>query len=111
MSHAALWLTKMFGKSCRLVFDSVNLAPSKNSKQLFRKAVTKMFLSKDEDVIFFESVRTLRGFPHMVMECVPVDKDSGALAPIYFKASFTNGPLNNNFFYQSNALCVLLNYY
>lgn len=46
-----------------------------------------MFLSKDEDVIFFESVRTLRGYPHMVIECVPVDKDSGALAPIYFKAS------------------------
>jgi Protein similar to CwfJ C-terminus 1 len=59
----------------------------KNNKQIFRKAVTKMFLSKDEDVIFFESARTLRGFPHMVMECVPVDKDSGALAPIYFKAS------------------------
>jgi len=52
-----------------------------------------MFLSKDEDVIFFESARTLRGFPHMVMECVPVDKDSGALAPIYFKASAK--PLNN----------------
>jgi len=44
-----------------------------------------MFASKDEDVIFFESARIIRGFPHMIMECVPVDKDSGALAPIYFK--------------------------
>ncbi|CAB3370945.1 Hypothetical predicted protein [Cloeon dipterum] len=53
--------------------------------QNFRKILTKMFLSKDEDVIFFENARNIRGFPHMVMECVPVDRDSGAMAPIYFK--------------------------
>ena len=44
-----------------------------------------MFSSKDMDVVFFETALNLRRFPHMVIECIPLSKDEGALAPIYFK--------------------------
>ncbi|XP_071056657.1 CWF19-like protein 2 homolog [Onthophagus taurus] len=51
----------------------------------FRKSLTKMFLESDEDVIFFETAVFLHKFPHMIFECVPVPKEQGDLAPIYFK--------------------------
>lgn len=51
----------------------------------FRKALTKMFLSSDEDVIFFEIAMYLNRFPHMSIHCVPLPKEQGDLAPIYFK--------------------------
>jgi hypothetical protein len=55
--------------------------------QTFRKTLTKMFASNDQDVVFFETARNLRGFPHMILECVPLDRESGNLAPIFFKVS------------------------
>lgn len=51
----------------------------------FRRSLVKMFAAKDEDVIFFETSRGLHRFPHMILECVPVPKEQGDLAPIYFK--------------------------
>uniref|UniRef100_A0A1B6LZF2 CWF19-like protein 2 n=1 Tax=Graphocephala atropunctata TaxID=36148 RepID=A0A1B6LZF2_9HEMI len=53
--------------------------------QDFRKSIVQMFLSQDEDVVFFESARGLGRFPHMVLNCVPMPKETGDLAPIYFK--------------------------
>ncbi|XP_054260957.1 CWF19-like protein 2 homolog isoform X2 [Macrosteles quadrilineatus] len=53
--------------------------------QDFRKALVQMFLTLDEDVVFFESARRLNQFPHMVLNCVPVPKETGDMAPIYFK--------------------------
>lgn len=47
-----------------------------------------MFLSQDEDVLFFESARQLNQFPHMVLNCVPVPKETGDMAPIYFKVRY-----------------------
>lgn len=51
----------------------------------YRKAVVKMFQSRDEDVIFFETAMYLNRFPHMSLECIPMPKEQGDLAPIYFK--------------------------
>lgn len=51
----------------------------------FRKALTKMFNSQDEDVIFFETAMNLSRYPHTVVHCVPLPKEQGDLAPIYFK--------------------------
>ncbi|XP_067013384.2 CWF19-like protein 2 [Anabrus simplex] len=53
--------------------------------QTFRKALTAMFSKMDEDVVFFETAMYLGRFPHMVLECVPMPKETGDLAPIYFK--------------------------
>ncbi|GLH06534.1 CWF19-like protein 2 homolog [Gryllus bimaculatus] len=51
----------------------------------FRKALVAMFLEQDQDCVFFESAMHLRRFPHMVLECVPVPREVGDTAPIYFK--------------------------
>ncbi|KAK7067195.1 hypothetical protein SK128_003604, partial [Halocaridina rubra] len=51
----------------------------------FRKSLVKMFLLQDKDCVFFETVKKLRNFPHMAMHCVPLPKEMGDMAPIYFK--------------------------
>lgn len=54
-----------------------------NEVQDYRKAITRMFQSRKQDVIFFETVRYLNKSPHMAIHCVP-NKDF-ELAPFYFK--------------------------
>jgi len=44
-----------------------------------------MFKDRDEDVVFFETAVFLKHHPHMYIECVPMAKEIGELAPIYFK--------------------------
>lgn len=56
-----------------------------NEVQLFRKTLTKMFESMDLDVMFMETSMGLKHFPHMHLECVPMPRETGDLAPIYFK--------------------------
>lgn len=46
-----------------------------------------MFKEKDEDVIIFEMATSLKQHPHMYLECVPIPKETGELAPIYFKVT------------------------
>lgn len=53
--------------------------------QVFRKTLTQMFLAMDQDVVFMETCMGLRYHPHMYIECVPMEKETGDLAPIYFK--------------------------
>ena len=55
--------------------------------QNFRKSLVKMFASRGEDCIFFETVKRLRHFPHMVLQCVPLPRETGDMAPIYFKVT------------------------
>lgn len=47
-----------------------------------------MFIEMDQDVVFFETAMHLKRFRHMVLECVPMPKETGDLAPIYFKVGF-----------------------
>ncbi|CAG9761763.1 unnamed protein product [Ceutorhynchus assimilis] len=51
----------------------------------FRRALCKLFASKDLIPIFFEIAVGFHKYPHTVLECVPVPKEEGDLAPIYFK--------------------------
>ncbi|KAG7177631.1 CWF19-like protein 2-like [Homarus americanus] len=53
--------------------------------QNFRKSLVKMFASRDDDCIFFETVKKLKYYPHMVINCVPLPREMGDMAPIYFK--------------------------
>ncbi|CAG5114770.1 unnamed protein product, partial [Candidula unifasciata] len=53
--------------------------------QLFRKSLVQMFAAKGEDMVIMETVKNLKHFPHTAIECVPLDKELGDLAPIYFK--------------------------
>lgn len=54
----------------------------------YKKVLTKMFSDQEMDVIFFESARSFKHFPHCFIQCVPVEKEIGDLAPIYFQVSF-----------------------
>lgn len=49
----------------------------------FMKALTRMFGSRKQDVIFFETARNLHKKQHMVIHCVPSKEFE--LAPFYFK--------------------------
>ncbi|XP_037082379.1 CWF19-like protein 2 [Pollicipes pollicipes] len=53
--------------------------------QRFRAALVAMFATMEQDVVFFESAVKLRTYPHAVLQAVPVPRESGDLAPIYFK--------------------------
>lgn len=52
-----------------------------------------MFEDLNFDVIFFEVCMDAKRFPHMTIHCIPLPKDIGHLAPMYFKVSFVR---NNN---------------
>ena len=58
------------------VYDEVNM---------FKGALHKMFAAQDKDVIFLETAIQLHRRPHAVVEAVPVTKEAGMDAPIYFK--------------------------
>ncbi|XP_055347701.1 CWF19-like protein 2 [Paramacrobiotus metropolitanus] len=53
--------------------------------QKFRSAVCRMFAENEMDCVFMETARRLKSHPHMQIECIPLDKDNGSLAPMYFK--------------------------
>ena len=47
-----------------------------------------MFADNDEDVVFMETSMYLRRHPHMVIEVIPMPKEVGDMAPIYFKVNY-----------------------
>ncbi|RVE49478.1 hypothetical protein evm_005819 [Chilo suppressalis] len=51
----------------------------------YRKALTQFYNSQNQDVVFFEIATRLHRFPHMVINCVPLPRDVGDMAAIYFK--------------------------
>lgn len=53
--------------------------------QVFRRALTKMYQMHDLDCVFMETCKDLHRHPHLVIECVPLPKELGDMAPIYFK--------------------------
>ena len=53
--------------------------------QVFRKGLTRMFSDHDMDAVFFETYSSSKRKAHMYIECVPVPKEDGMLAPMYFK--------------------------
>ena len=57
--------------------------------QVFRKGLTRMFEADDEDCVFMETSRSLQRQPHMVLECIPLPREVGDMAPIYFKVRTT----------------------
>ncbi|CAI5773263.1 2 isoform X1 [Podarcis lilfordi] len=53
--------------------------------QIFRKALVKMFEAQELDCVFLETNLNLKKRYHMVYECIPLPKEVGDMAPIYFK--------------------------
>lgn len=52
---------------------------------VFRKGLTRMFLDKEMDVIFMETYTHNKKHMHMFIECIPLPKEEGYLAPMYYK--------------------------
>ncbi|XP_047547895.1 CWF19-like protein 2 isoform X2 [Lutra lutra] len=53
--------------------------------QMFRKSLVKMFEDKGLDCVFLETYMGMKKHCHMVYECIPLPKEVGEMAPIYFK--------------------------
>ncbi|KAF6332848.1 CWF19 like cell cycle control factor 2 [Rhinolophus ferrumequinum] len=53
--------------------------------QMFRKSLVKMFKDRGLDCIFLETNLSMKKQYHMVYECIPLPKEVGDTAPIYFK--------------------------
>ncbi|XP_056417595.1 CWF19-like protein 2 isoform X2 [Hyla sarda] len=53
--------------------------------QMFRKTLVKMFADQGLDCVFLETNMNLKKRFHLVYECIPLPKEVGDMAPIYFK--------------------------
>ncbi|XP_037363806.1 CWF19-like protein 2 [Talpa occidentalis] len=53
--------------------------------QMFRRSLVKMFEDKELDCVFLETNLSMKKQYHMVYECIPLPKEVGDMAPIYFK--------------------------
>ncbi|KAL1260281.1 hypothetical protein QQF64_008108 [Cirrhinus molitorella] len=53
--------------------------------QMFRRALVRMFESQELDCVFLETHMNPKRHLHMVYECVPMPRELGDMAPIYFK--------------------------
>ncbi|XP_011481076.1 CWF19-like protein 2 [Oryzias latipes] len=53
--------------------------------QMFRKTLVRMFEDQDLDCVFMETHMNPRRKLHMVLECIPLPRELGDMAPIYFK--------------------------
>ena len=53
--------------------------------EIFRKGLTAMFAEQEKDVVFMETCFSTKGKRHMCIECIPIPREAGELAPMYFK--------------------------
>lgn len=44
-----------------------------------------MFSDMDQDVVYIESYTDTKRKAHMIIECIPIPKEEGFMAPMYFK--------------------------
>ena len=53
--------------------------------EIFRKGLTQMFANRGLDVVFMETYTSVKRKTHMFIDCIPVPREEGGLAPMYFK--------------------------
>ena len=53
--------------------------------KIFQKGLTKMFSDNNMDAMFTECYTSSSRKSHMYIECIPVPKSEGSMAPMYFK--------------------------
>ncbi|NWU98067.1 C19L2 protein, partial [Upupa epops] len=71
-----------------LTLNSLSLSSSGRCStplMMFRNALVKMFEAKELDCVFLETNMSIKKRYHMVYECIPLPKEVGDMAPIYFK--------------------------
>lgn len=57
------------------------------SLQELKTELIKMFTSENLYAIFFEVYKKHQKYSHMQLQCIPLPKEIGELAPMYFKVS------------------------
>uniref|UniRef100_A0A6A7FR25 CWF19 protein 2 n=2 Tax=Hirondellea gigas TaxID=1518452 RepID=A0A6A7FR25_9CRUS len=65
----------------------------------YRSSLVRYFASREEDVLFLECCMRLNSsHPHTVLHCIPLPRDTGDLAPIYYKKAIqeSEGEWNQN---------------
>lgn len=67
--------------SCALVVDE-NVW---SEVRIFQKGLTRMFSDRGMDVVFMETYMSARSKAHMCIDCVPLPRETGSMAPMYFK--------------------------
>ena len=67
--------------SCALVVDE-NVW---SEVRIFQKGLTRMFSDRGMDVVFMETYMSAKSRAHMYIDCVPLPRETGAMAPMYFK--------------------------
>ena len=53
--------------------------------RVFQKGLTHMFMEHNMDIVFMETYMSTKSKSHMFIECIPVPKEEGEVAPMYFK--------------------------
>jgi hypothetical protein len=53
--------------------------------KIFQKGLSKMFTDNNMDVIFTECYSSTARRSHMYIDCIPIPKKEGSMAPMYFK--------------------------
>ncbi|KAF1566160.1 CWF19-like protein 2, partial [Eudyptes schlegeli] len=79
------WKHSLCHKVRSFVHLKMSLNESLKSCRMFRNALVKMFEAKDLDCVFLETNMSMKKRYHMVYECIPLPKEVGDVAPIYFK--------------------------
>jgi hypothetical protein len=74
-------LVPMEHKSNSMILDE-NVWSEMN---VYRKGLTRMFSDRDMDVVYMETYTHSKRQGHMCIECIPIPKDVGHLAQMYFK--------------------------
>ncbi|XP_029458306.1 CWF19-like protein 2 isoform X2 [Rhinatrema bivittatum] len=86
ISEHRKWMASM--EKCPYCFDNAELPKHlivAIGVKMFRKALVKMFEARGLDCVFLETNMDMRKRYHMLYECIPLPKEVGDMAPIYFK--------------------------
>lgn len=54
------------------------------------QGVNENDLFDEEDCVFFENAKNVKDFKHMTIECVPLPKEMGDVAPIFFRKAIVD---------------------
>ena len=53
--------------------------------KIYKRVLYKMFMDQNQYPVFYEIYKSRHKFPHMQLECIPLPKEIGESAPMYFK--------------------------
>ena len=93
VSHVCVNVHNYNVKQCEIFDLELVLIVNVFHHQMYKKSLVRMFEANDEDVVFMETCKNLKSYPHLVIECIPVPREIGEVAPICFQKAINEcGP-------------------